>query len=703
MGDVDDSRHAGREIAPRGVESVLGSIVALGQSLDREFDPTQFLAEFSRCIQPLLPHDRLVMGVFSDDNSTLTIFAEHVGPTGRIHEGHYSTLSSPRGLFLVSELVHPEIAKGVIVRDDDMQADTRYANAPGPERRVVALGLRSQLIVPFSSGGQTVGFIVGTSLEPGQYTAHHERVMKDLMRVAGPFLHVACLLQREIRRRLRHAEVERLSRTLASTLDLREVFEGLASAIQTVLDFDAVGISLLDATGRNIENLVEIDKGVEPSVPIEQAPIDAFSFGEAVLAGKTVVVRDARVELDRSLPGDEQVVADGFRACLFVPLILGDRVGGALYFAKRRPNWYDSTDEEVAQSIALQIALVIQHSRQAQQQKRIAETETRARMLEKRVERLESELDLHFGFDRIIGHAPALREALAGATKVASTDTTVLVTGESGTGKELVAHAIHSASPRARGPFVAINCAALPEQLIESELFGHEKGAFTGADRARVGRFELAAGGTLFLDEIGDLAPAVQAKILRVLQEREFTRIGASKVQKADVRLIAATNRDLRADVEAQRFREDLYYRLSVFSVHMPPLRERGDDVLILAEHFLRGLGAKMGKNVPGLARDARDALMLHTWPGNIRELSNTIERALILSDGGPIRASQLGLPPPGERASGADATHRLSDLERQAVEGALARAKGNRSRAAQLLGVTRSQLYTRLKRFGMG
>jgi two-component system response regulator HydG len=281
----------------------------------------------------------------------------------------------------------------------------------------------------------------------------------------------------------------------------------------------------------------------------------------------------------------------------------------------------------------------------------------------------------------------------------------VLVTGESGTGKELVAHAIHAASARAAGPFVAINCAALPEQLLESELFGHEKGAFTGADRARPGRFELAERGTLFLDEIGDLAPGVQAKILRVLQEREYTRVGGSRTLKADVRLIAATNRDLRADVDADRFREDLYYRLSVFSVHMPPLRERGDDVLILAEHFLRDLGAKMGKSVPGLARDARDALMSHAWPGNIRELSNTIERALILTDGGPIRAAQLGLVTAGageEKSAASTAPRSLADLERKAVLEALERAKGNRSKAARILGLTRSQLYTRLKRFGL-
>jgi transcriptional regulator with GAF, ATPase, and Fis domain len=644
-----------------------------------------------------------VLAVFSEDHTSFTIFAEHIGPLGRIHEGHYSTLSSPRARFLVTEIVHPEIAEGATVRIDDLQADPRYANSLGPERAVAALGLRSMLVVPFFAGGMTAGFLAATSLQPAQYTEHHARVTEELMRVAGPFLNIARLLQREVRRCRRHDEVERLSRTLASTLDLREVFEHLANAIQPVLDFDLVGIFLVDASGRHADNLVEIDTGVDATPPLTHVPIEAFSFGEAVLAGGSHLARDAQNELDPTLPGDERVIADGFRAFLVVPLVLGDRVGGALYFGKRKPNWYDSTDEEVAHSIALQIALVVQHNRLAEQQHRIAETETRARLLEERVTTLENELDLQFGFDRILGRAPALREALAGAAKVAPTDTTVLITGESGTGKELVAHAIHTESTRASGPFVAINCAALPEQLLESELFGHEKGAFTGADRARAGRFELAAGGTLFLDEIGDLALAVQAKLLRVLQEREYTRVGGSKTLKADVRLIAATNRDLRADVDAQRFREDLYYRLSVFSVHLPPLRERGDDVLILAEHFVRTLGASMGKNVPGLARDARGALLSHPWPGNIRELSNAIERALILSDGGPIRAAQLGLPGPGERTAGSPPPALpLGDLERQAVQAALERAKGNRSRAAALLGVTRSQLYTRLKRYGM-
>ena len=301
---------------------------------------------------------------------------------------------------------------------------------------------------------------------------------------------------------------------------------------------------------------------------------------------------------------------------------------------------------------------------------------------------------------------------------MAATETTVLLTGESGTGKEVVARAIHHGSPRKDGAFVAVNCAALPETLIESELFGHERGAFTGADRLQRGRFELAEGGTLFLDEIGELAPVVQAKLLRVLQERQYERVGGTALLETDARLITATNRDLEQAVAEGRFREDLYYRLAVFRVHLPPLRERGADVVLLGEHFVRELGARTGKGELGLGGAAREVLLTHRWPGNIRELQNAVERALILSDGGLITAEQLGITV--TRAAVAEAATRvegsesglavaprplgesLADLERRTIIDALARVHGNKSRAAAALGVSRTQLYTRLKRFGL-
>src|SRR5947209_1224183 len=330
-----------------------------------------------------------------------------------------------------------------------------------------------------------------------------------------------------------------------------------------------------------------------------------------------------------------------------------------------------------------------------------------------RVARLRGTLSDQYRFDRIIGEAPAFREALDQAARVAPAETTVLLTGESGTGKELVARAIHYASRRAEGPFAAVNCAALPETLIESELFGHERGAFTGADKLKRGRFEVAAGGTLFLDEIGELAPAVQAKLLRVIQERQYQRVGGTATLSADVRLVTATNHDLEQAVVDGRFRDDLYYRLAVFRVHLPALRERMADVLMLADHFLSEFAGRMGRSEADLSAEARDLLLAHPWPGNIRELQNAIERALILTDGGLISAAHLGIAEPAPTAavslSGPAAApgpppviQSLAEIEKQAILEALRRAKGNKSRAAAALGLGRTQLYTRLRRFGL-
>jgi transcriptional regulator with GAF, ATPase, and Fis domain len=324
---------------------------------------------------------------------------------------------------------------------------------------------------------------------------------------------------------------------------------------------------------------------------------------------------------------------------------------------------------------------------------------------------LRTTLDDRSGFDAIIGRSPSIIAAAEDARKVAATSTTVLLTGESGTGKEVLARAIHRASARAGGPIVALNCAALPETLVESELFGHERGAFTGADRLKRGRFELAAGGTLFLDEVGELPPAVQAKLLRVLQERQYERVGGTTTLHADIRLIAATNRDLQRAVAEGEFREDLYYRVAVFRIHLPTLRERGEDVLLLADHFVRELCTRMERHEPGLSGAARELLLAHSWPGNIRELQNAIERALILTDGALIAAEHLGIVPrPSDHAASPAVTApppeapttvlTIAAQEERTILEVLRRTHGHKARAAALLGLTRFQLYSRLKRY---
>jgi len=311
--------------------------------------------------------------------------------------------------------------------------------------------------------------------------------------------------------------------------------------------------------------------------------------------------------------------------------------------------------------------------------------------------------------DGVVGASRPWRQVLAHATKVGVTEATVLLTGESGTGKEVVAQLIHATSRRARGPFVALNCAALPETLLESELFGYEKGAFTGAVVARPGRLEQAAGGTLFLDEVGEMSPAVQAKFLRVLQEREFQRLGGTRMQKANVRVIAATNRDLRAALAVGEFREDLFFRLQVFAIRLPPLRERPEDIPALLEHFIAELGpAVLGRRAAGITREAREQLLAYSWPGNVRELRNAVERALILSDGRPITPAHLPAPVESPADTTPPAAESLSqglDLEateRELVERALRHAGQNKAKAARLLGLTRTKLYTRMQRFGL-
>jgi transcriptional regulator with PAS, ATPase and Fis domain len=300
-------------------------------------------------------------------------------------------------------------------------------------------------------------------------------------------------------------------------------------------------------------------------------------------------------------------------------------------------------------------------------------------------------------FGGVVGRSDVWQRVLTSALRVAATDTTVFLQGESGTGKEVIARFIHQASPRKAGPFVAINCAALPEQLLESELFGYERGAFTGAQQAKAGQVELASRGVLFLDEVSEMSLAAQAKFLRVLQEREFQRLGGTRPQKANIRVIAASNRDLREAVAARTFREDLFYRLQVFDIRLPPLRERIDDVPLLAEQFLAELAEIVGRT-PVLADEAVEALTAYSWPGNVRELRNVLERAAILSDD-VIERRHLSLHVTPTAAAKPDD---LGVMERQTIENVLRQTDWNKSKTARRLGLSRTQLYGRLRRYGL-
>ncbi len=326
--------------------------------------------------------------------------------------------------------------------------------------------------------------------------------------------------------------------------------------------------------------------------------------------------------------------------------------------------------------------------------------------------RLKREIKKKFSFKKIIGNSEHIQNVIKFIEKIADTDSTVLVTGESGTGKELVAKTIHYHSSRSRKPFVPLNCAAIPKDIIESELFGHEKGAFTGAVNTRIGRFEMSHNGTLFLDEIGELAPALQVKLLRVLQEKEFERVGGIKTIKVDVRILAATNRDLDKAVAEGRFREDLYYRLNVIPMHLPPLRKMKEDVPLLLDHFISEISKRKKKEQPSISSDALNCLINYRWPGNVRELENLVERLIILNETGEIafddlperlqdkRQMQKSLPR-GQALSteGVDLNTMLDEIENNMIVQALELSKGVKSKAANLLGLNRTTLIEKLKK----
>ncbi len=313
----------------------------------------------------------------------------------------------------------------------------------------------------------------------------------------------------------------------------------------------------------------------------------------------------------------------------------------------------------------------------------------------------ERNLARRISFEEVIGSSPRMQEIFATVRKVAATDVPILITGESGTGKELIANAIHNLSPRKNGPFAAINCSAIPESLLESELFGHEKGSFTGATTQRKGKLEYAHGGTLFLDEIGDLAPELQVKILRFLQEKVIERVGGRQAISVDSRVIAATNQNLEAAVKENRFREDLYVRLAVVRIMLPPLRERGDDVVELAEHLVLSFSKELKKPPKKFSRTALEAIRRHTWPGNVRELQNRVKRALVLAEGAFIGPVELELETPNGTA-GATLREAKEVLEREIIANALRQNNGNISKTARVLGISRPTLYDLMSRYGL-
>jgi Nif-specific regulatory protein len=485
-----------------------------------------------------------------------------------------------------------------------------------------------------------------------------------------------------------------VSQALGSTLDYKVALEKVLEILDDELGMKRGAISLLDAKSRDLS--IQFAHGyTETEVRRGRYRLDEGITGKVAASGKPIIVPQISKEplflfrtRKRSAGQEESFIC--------VPIKDRKQTVGTISIGfpfKPGHNYEDSV--KLLSIVASMIA----------QSLRLAElvAEEKAQLAEENT-LLKRELQDKYDFRNIIGTSNEMREVYEQVAQVAHTNTTVLIRGESGTGKELVAHAIHYNSPRASKPFVKVNCAALPESLIESELFGHEKGSFTGAVGRKKGRFEMAEGGTLFLDEIGDLSPAMQVKLLRVLQEREFERVGGVETVKVNVRLIAATNVDLEQAVQSGQFRSDLYYRLNVFSIYMPTLRERKTDILLLADHFLEKYGRQNGRSIKRISTPAIDMLTTYHWPGNVRELENVVERATLVCEGNVIHGYHL--PPTLQTAEGSGTVTRMSlqqaieTYEKDLIMDALKTTRGNRARAARLLDTTERILGYKVEKY---
>jgi formate hydrogenlyase transcriptional activator len=507
-----------------------------------------------------------------------------------------------------------------------------------------------------------------------------------------------------------------------SRLDLDGVLEAVAGALRPAVRVDALSVAIPSGGDRVRVIALYATRVRKPGEPLGRAlnrllairPENLEDVPEFPIAGSPVAhVRDTRAGLlcadvakDFAFHDPYQLAANGVRSAAWVPLFVRGEFVGALSHMRFDPPLFGENELRLLEELSQPVAGAVANALAVQEILRLRALTTRENAV------LREEVAERGMFGEIVGSSPSLRDALSKVERVAASDTTVLVLGETGTGKELIARAIHRRSSRANGPLVCVNCAALSPGLIASELFGHERGAFTGATQRRIGRFELAAGGTLFLDEIGDLPLDLQVALLRVLQDQQFERVGGSRSLRSDARVITATHRDLRAAVAAGTFREDLYYRLSVFPIVLPPLRARLEDIPGLVEHFGRLHAARCGLRYVGIEPASLDAMMAYDWPGNVRELGNVVERAMILSAGGPLRLEDGMLEPMSaprtagswiapEASAHGNLREGLRAQERRLIEDALeachGRVSGSRG-AARRLGIPPATLDNKIR-----
>jgi formate hydrogenlyase transcriptional activator len=486
-----------------------------------------------------------------------------------------------------------------------------------------------------------------------------------------------------------------ITNVLVSELDIRELFPSITACLRRVMPSEYSSLALLDKSGGVIKNHALVFEGNPQIIPQgASAALDETPAGQAVETRRPLVVDGCELAHFKS-PLAKRLAEAGLQTMCCIPLITRNRVLGTLNVGSMKEHAFTPSDIDFLTQVAAQAAIAIENATAFQEIAQLKDQLAEEKLY------LEDEIRTEQNFGEIVGDDPAFRNVLDQLATVAPTDASVLILGETGTGKELIARAIHDLSDRRERTFVKLNCAAIPTGLLESELFGHEKGAFTGAIAQKVGRFELANKGTLFLDEVGDIPLELQPKLLRALQEHEFERLGSNRTIKVDVRLVAATNRDLAQMIAAREFRSDLYYRLSVFPLSLPPLRERTADIPKLVRYFTQKYARRMNKRIESIPTETMETLVAYGWPGNVRELENLIERAVILT-----RGSSLAIPLAELRVQADTAPPvTLQDAERDHIRRVLEQANGvvgGPNGAAARLGMKRTTLQSKMKKLGI-
>jgi formate hydrogenlyase transcriptional activator len=659
--------------------------------------------DLSKRLHGVVEFDSLLLMLFDSARNVMRLHLMELSQSGSYTGGEEMSLEdAPWGWVF-------ETQKPFLVLDTNEEA--RF---PGFLAEMKQEHARSLVMLPLTTAQRRLGVMIFAKEQPHPYRGEE---MQFLQRVVNQvavavdnalnFARVESLQKQFARERDRLQVLLDINNALVSNLALQELFQAIVTALARVMHHDYTSLALYDSSNRRMR-IQALDfpparglLGDETGVPFDASPA-----GQA-LTSRQPYLAD-RAELSRyDTPIIRLLLQEGVQTVCCVPLLARGSAVGTLNLASRRENAFRPEDVELLQQVAGQVAIAVQNA--------LAFNEIDAlknKLAEEKLY-LEEEIRSELNFEDIVGESPALRKALSQVETVATANSTVLILGETGTGKELIARAIHNLSPRRERTFVKVNCAAIPTGLLESELFGHERGAFTGAITQKIGRFELADKGTLFLDEVADIPLELQPKLLRVLQEQEFERLGGTHTIHADVRLVAATNRDLAPLVAERAFRSDLYYRLNVFPIQVPPLRERASDIPLLVRYFVQKFSRRLNKPVQYIPVETMEALVSYSWPGNVRELENLIERAVLLSSGNELRVplAELGADTGSSLLSPAstmpidDSLSTLEEAERQHILRALRRTRwviGGPKGAAAILGVKRTTLQARMRKLGI-